>query len=83
MKRCAAWFGVLAALACAAVARSQPPTEVRIDISGAGQRIRLHCESLEPAGDRSARSWSARASVTCPMASSSAARLPRTPATRG
>ncbi len=61
MKRCTLWFGVLAGLACAAVARSQPPTEVRIDISGAGQRIRLHCESLEPVGDRSARSWSTQA----------------------
>jgi TolB protein len=35
--------------------------DVRIDISGQGQRIRIHCESLQPVGDRNARSWSAQA----------------------
>jgi TolB protein len=34
---------------------------VRIDISGAGQRIRLHGEPLAPAGDRNAHSWSVQA----------------------
>jgi TolB protein len=42
-------------------ARAQTPTEVRLDISGAGQRIRVHCEPLQPAGDRNARSWSLQA----------------------
>ncbi len=39
----------------------QSPSEVRIDISGAGQRIRITCEPLTPAGDRDARTWSAQA----------------------
>jgi len=31
----------------------QTPTDVRIDIrSGEGRRIRVHCEALQPAGDR-------------------------------
>jgi len=43
------------------VGRAQAPTDVRIDISGAGQRIRILCEALAPAGDRNARSWSVQA----------------------
>jgi TolB protein len=43
-------------------AAAQTPTEVRIDIRGAGQRIRLHCEALVGAGDRSAGSWSLQVS---------------------
>lgn len=42
-------------------ARGQAPTDVRIDITGAGSKIRLHCEPLQAAGDRNARSWSLQA----------------------
>ena len=49
-------------LATALPALAQTPSEVRIDIRGAGQRIRIHCESLSAAGDRSAGSWSLQAS---------------------
>jgi TolB protein len=50
----------LAALAAPALA--QTPTDVRIDISsGEGRRIRVHCEALQTAGDRSAGSWGAQA----------------------
>jgi TolB protein len=43
-------------------AMAQTPTDVRIDISsGEGRRIRIHCESLQPAGDRNASSWSVQA----------------------
>ena len=38
------------------------PSDVRIDISrGEGSRIRVHCEALVAAGDRSAGSWSTQA----------------------
>jgi len=43
------------------VARGQAPSDVRIDIKGAGTRIRIHCESLEALGDRNAHSWSLQA----------------------
>jgi TolB protein len=39
----------------------QAPPVVRIDISSGGQKIRIHCEPLQPGGDRSARSWSLQA----------------------
>ncbi len=43
-------------------AGAQTPTDVRIDISsGEGRRIRVHCEALQPAGDRTASSWSVQA----------------------
>ncbi|TMQ73260.1 MAG: Tol-Pal system beta propeller repeat protein TolB [Candidatus Eisenbacteria bacterium] len=43
-------------------ARSQTPTDVRLDISsGEGRRIRIHCESLQPGGDRVAGTWSVQA----------------------
>jgi len=38
-----------------------PPSDVRIDISGAGRRIRIHCESLAAQGDRNAGSFSVQA----------------------
>lgn len=47
----------LAALGWAGGARGQ--TDVRIDIKGAGQRIRIHCEALAPSGE--ARNVSAQA----------------------
>jgi TolB protein len=34
-------------------AGGQAPSDVRIDIKGAGQRIRIHCEALVPAGGAS------------------------------
>lgn len=55
----------LAALAGAVLAAGPvgaQPTDVRIDISsGEGRRIRIHCESLQPAGERNASSWSVQA----------------------
>ncbi len=42
-------------------ATSQTPDEVRIDIRGAGRRIRIHCEALQTGGDRSARNYSVQA----------------------
>jgi TolB protein len=55
----------LALAVSAALALAQPPREVRIDIrSGQGRRIRLHCESLAPGGDRTARSTSVQADET-------------------
>ncbi len=56
-----------ALLTClAAVALVQPawaqPSEVRIDVrSDAVRRIRVHCESMTPQGDRQARAWSVQA----------------------
>ena len=60
MNKTATWMSLLA-LTLAVPAAAQAPTEVRIDISGAGQRIRIHCEALSPAGDRNAGSWSLQA----------------------
>jgi len=52
----------LASLTWAGGALAQAPTDVRIDISsGQGRRIRIHCEALQPGGDRSAASWSVQA----------------------
>ena len=46
----------------AGTAAAQTPTDVKIDItSGQGRRIRVHCESLQPAGDRNAGTWSVQA----------------------
>jgi TolB protein len=54
--------GLALALAAALPAAAQPPSDVRIDISsGQGRRIRIHCEALQPAGDRTASSWSTQA----------------------
>jgi TolB protein len=63
MKRVAvaAIVAALAVLAWPGPAPSQTPPVVRIEISGAGQRIRVHCETLQPVGDRNARSWSLQA----------------------
>jgi len=59
------WLGAilvtLAMPAWVARASAQAPTEVRIDISGAGQRIRIHCEALAPAADAAARSLAGQA----------------------
>jgi TolB protein len=46
-------FLAVAGLVAPAVAQS--PSEVRIDISSGGRRIRLHCEALAPEGDRNPR----------------------------
>jgi TolB protein len=43
----------LAMLGVACGAGAQAPTDVRIDIKGAGQRIRIHCEALVPSGGAS------------------------------
>ncbi|HYM81666.1 MAG TPA: Tol-Pal system beta propeller repeat protein TolB [Candidatus Limnocylindria bacterium] len=59
MKRLAMTFMIAAALA--APSASQTPSDVSIDITGIGKRIRLHCESLAAAGDREARSFSVQA----------------------
>jgi TolB protein len=49
-------IGMTAALlvALAAPGAAQTPTEVRLDISSGGQRIRIHCEPLRADGDRGA-----------------------------
>jgi TolB protein len=53
---------LLAMTALAALtARGVGAGDVRIDISSGGRRIRVHCESLEPGGDRSARAQSVSA----------------------
>jgi TolB protein len=52
---------LLLLLSCVPAAVAQSPTDVRIDISGAGRRIKLHVESLAADGDRNARSWSVQA----------------------
>lgn len=51
---------LLACLLFAAPALAQS-NDVRIDIRGGGQRIRVQCESLAPSGDRNARAWSVQA----------------------
>jgi TolB protein len=51
---------VLGALA-GAPAAAQPPSEVRINISSGGRRIRIHCEALAAEGDRNPRVPSAQA----------------------
>jgi TolB protein len=52
--------GMLLALAISP-ASGQSPGDVRIDITSGGRRIRVHCESLAAAGDRSARAMSVQA----------------------
>lgn len=60
MKRIVVLF--LAALGCLApAARAQAPTDVSIDLSKGGSRIRIHCEPLAASGDRNARSWGLQA----------------------
>ena len=52
----------LLALMLATGALAQAPSDVRIDItSGQTRRIRIHCESLKPGGDRGAASTSVQA----------------------
>lgn len=54
-------LAALAALLLAASASAQT-RDVRIDVtSDATRRIRVHCESLSPSGDRQARAWSVQA----------------------
>ncbi len=54
-------WSALAGLALA----QEPPGEVRLDITtGQGRRIRIHCESLQPAGDRHAGTLSVQADET-------------------
>jgi len=60
MKR-VAFVCLVAVLLGSLAASAQSPPVVRIDISGGGQKIRVHCESLMPAGDRNAHSWSVQA----------------------
>lgn len=52
-------MAALAMVVGAGGAGGQAPTDVRIDIKGAGQRIRIHCESFVPSGE--ARAFSAQA----------------------
>jgi len=61
MRRSAASLGLVAGLAFVAPVGAQAPSDVRIDISGAGQRISVRCESFAPSGDANARSWSLQA----------------------
>ncbi len=57
--------GALLAATAATVATAQPPSDVRIDIRSAeGRRIRVQCEPLVPAGDRSAGITSVQADET-------------------
>ena len=49
------------AVVLAAAAFAQPPAEVRLDLSAGGKRMRLHCESLKPQGDRGAGAGSVQA----------------------
>jgi len=50
------------ALSCVAPSFAQSPSDVRIDLqSGQAKRIRVHCESLRPTGDRDAAKGSAQA----------------------
>lgn len=55
------WVPLLLLLSCAPVALAQTPSDVRIDITGAGRRIPILVESMAAAGDRNARSWSVQA----------------------
>jgi TolB protein len=50
-----------ALIGIAGAARAQAPTDVHIDLSKSGSRIRIHCESLTPAGAANARSWALQA----------------------
>ena len=61
MKRRALPAVLLLSALSLAPALGQGPNEVRIDISSGGQRIRVHCEALEPAGDRAGRAMSVTA----------------------
>ena len=55
-------LGLGAGLLLAVPSRAQTPSDVRIDISsGEGRRIRIHCEAMQAAGDRTAGSWSVQA----------------------
>lgn len=55
-------FIVLASLLGASTALAQ--TDVRLDLRGGGQRIRVHVEALKPSGDRAAGAGSALADAT-------------------
>jgi TolB protein len=58
----AATLSLITLAVLARPAGTQTPTDVRIDIkSGEGRRIRIHCEALQSASDRNARSWSTQA----------------------
>jgi TolB protein len=54
-------FLLVSLILFAMTAGAQSPSEVRIDISSGGRRIRLHCEALVAAGDRNPRVPSAQA----------------------
>jgi len=48
-------------LAIPGVALAQPPSDVRIDISGGAQRIPIRCEAIQSAGDKEAQAWALQA----------------------
>src|SRR5437867_10964136 len=52
---------VLLSLIALAKTEGQSPSDVRIDISSGGRRIRIHCEWLEPKGDKAAHAMSVTA----------------------
>ena len=52
---------VLLSLIALAKTEGQSPGDVRIDISSGGRRIRVHCEWLEPKGDKAAHAMSVTA----------------------
>ncbi len=56
-----ALLGFLVLLVVFVPASAQSPSDVRIDITSGGHRIRIHCEALTPAGDRNPRVASAQA----------------------
>ncbi len=61
MRRCSALGALLLSLLSPVPSSGQGPGDVRIDISSGGRRIRVHCEWLQPAGDKSARAMAVTA----------------------
>lgn len=59
MTRAAAVLALL--LLAAAPGEAQTPTEVRLDITSGGRRVRVHCEALKPGGERAAGATSVQA----------------------
>jgi TolB protein len=57
VKRRSLWAALLSLL-LSSPAPAQAPTDVTIKTTKGGIRTRIHCEALEPAGDRGARSMS-------------------------
>ena len=54
-------FALVLGTVIPAFAFAQPPSEVRIDISGGAQRIPIRCETIQSAGDKESQSWALQA----------------------